>query len=1065
MKRLTRHGALVFGAVLVALTAVSVGAAQRPSGLPDGGIEDLTPAVAPLGLSNKPMTVMVQLAGNPIVAADADSKDAGRGALTKEQKQAIRAQLKAQQAPVAQGVQSLGGQVLASYQAAYNGLRVRIASRKGPDLEKLPGVVAVHRIPKYSFSNIHGVPLIGAPQAWDGTAGFHGEGIKIAVIDTGIDYTHADFGGPGTAAAWAYAQAHNTVDPATDPQLAAEIGPNAPRVKGGTDLVGDDYNADPTSESYQPIPHPDPNPLDCNGHGSHVAGTAAGSGVLDDGSTFTGRYNATTVSSHDWNVGPGVAPKADIYSIRVFGCEGSTDIVVDAIEWAVDHDMDVINMSLGAPFGTKDSPDAVAVNNASRDGVIVVSSSGNEGHAPYMTGSPGTGTRGISVAASDPTESFPGATIHLSTGPSIQAIDANGFSPLPTGPFPIQVIWANAAHTQISLGCSAAEDAAAGAAGKFIVVARGTCARVAKAIYGQQAGAVGVIMVNNSAGFPPFEGKITSNPDTGESFTVTIPFLGVQGGANPSTSPNGVALRAADGGTLTLDPLTLANPTFSALADFTSFGPRTGDSALKPDVTAPGVSIASVGMGTGTEATILSGTSMAAPHTTGMSALVKQAHPNWKKVQYWKAAVVNTASPSGVAAYTTRGAGTGLIQAFQATHTNVVALGDPGTSTLSFGLKEIDRDFVSDRATITVRNFGKARATFNIADALDQGSPHTVTLSRLSLTIPADDQRDFTVRLTVPVATAGDSSSFHDVAGLITLTPASSSDNGGIALRVPYYLVPQAVSHVAVGSGVGDAGDKLQGGLNTVPLTNRRGAATGVADWFGWGLKSGRSPGLSSDDLVSAGVQSYPSDQLAVFALSVARQWSNPAETEFDIFVDVNGDGTPDYDVVSADLGLLTTGTPNGQAAVAVFSIVTGSGSIHFLTAANFNGTSMELPVDFSQLCAAGTPCISEGMPISYTAAAFSETDGTSDDFGGAMATYNLFRPVFTTASGINSTVIPPNASVNETVNINAAFWNATPQLGLMIVSQNNPSRTGHSDADQGGNSETMTLKVKVPKK
>jgi subtilisin family serine protease len=221
---------------------------------------------------------------------------------------------------------------------------------------------------------------------WDGLAGLHGEGIKVAVIDTGIDYTHANFGGPGTVAAYDTANAADTLP--ANPLL---FGPLAPRVKGGTDLVGDDYNAAAAAGSPALTPHPDPNPLDCNGHGSHVAGTAGGSGVLANGSTYTGTYDANTISSNSWTIGPGVAPKVDLYSIRVFGCVGSTDVTVEAIEWAVDHDMDVINMSLGSSFGSKDDPSAVAATNAAAAGVVVVASAGNSGASQYITGSPATG--------------------------------------------------------------------------------------------------------------------------------------------------------------------------------------------------------------------------------------------------------------------------------------------------------------------------------------------------------------------------------------------------------------------------------------------------------------------------------------------------------------------------------------------------------------------------------------------------------------------------------------------------------------------------------------------------
>ena len=198
------------------------------------------------------------------------------------------------------------------------------------------------------------------------------------------------------------------------------------RDRGGIDLVGDDYNADPSSASYQPVPHPDDNPLDCQGHGSHVAGTAGGSGVLADGTGFTGPYDTTT-PSNTFRVGPGVAPQADLYAVRVFGCEGSTDMVVPALDWAVENGMDVVNMSLGSSFGRGDDPDAVAAANAVGAGVVVVASAGNSGHNPYLTGSPGSGDGVVAVSAVDSAEGFPGATVTVD-GQAIEAINANGAS-------------------------------------------------------------------------------------------------------------------------------------------------------------------------------------------------------------------------------------------------------------------------------------------------------------------------------------------------------------------------------------------------------------------------------------------------------------------------------------------------------------------------------------------------------------------------------------------------------------------------------------------------------------
>ncbi|WP_157756728.1 S8 family serine peptidase [Plantactinospora sp. KBS50] len=964
----------------------------------------------PAGMRDRQVTVMVQLGDDPVAVVDAEAAQP----LSATQKRQRQDRIRQQQAPVEQKVRQLGGAVLGAYQHAYNGIKVRVNAGKLDSIATAPGVVSVHPLQTVKPDNTNGVPMVGAPTVWNAPDKVRGEGIKVAVIDTGIDYTHADFGGPGTEAAYTTAHARETA--AADPAL---FGPGAPKVKGGIDLVGDSYDADPGSPTYQPVPHPDPNPLDCNGHGSHVAGTIGGYGVLADGSTYRGAYDRNTVSGNSWLVGPGVAPKAELYAVRVFGCEGSTDMTVDAIEWAVANGMDVINMSLGSPWGAADAPESVAAENATRDGVIVVASAGNSGPAPYMVGSPSVSTSTISVAANDPTPSFPG--VHLSLG--LDTVNANNATFADGTSLPIKVLGNGAGG--IALGCSVEEFDQPGVAGALVVVARGTCARVAKAIYGQAAGAAAVLQVNNVDSYPPYEGPITSNPDTGEPANVTIPFLGA-----PSSAA--AALVAADGTSTTLTHVAMDNPGYRATASFSSGGPRTGDSWLKPDVTAPGVSIFSVGVGSGTGAVAISGTSMAAPHTAGAAALVRQAHPDWRKVAYWKAAIVNTADPAGVADYATRADGAGLIQAPGAVDTQVIALGDTGTATLNFGFAELDRNY-SKRKAITVKNLGRSAQTFTVSVGNAAGSPHTARLQRTRVTVPGHGQAQVPVTLEVPAATAGDSSGFQDVSGLVTLTPVGRS-NGGVALRVPYYLVPQAVSQVSTRV---DQGALHRKGSATATTTNRRGVVAGTADWYAWGLSDGRDA-AGAADLRAVGVQALPADGAIAFAVSTHNRLSNAARNEFDIYVDVNGDGTDDYDVVGVDLGLVTTGDPTGDMVTAVFDLRTGGGTLEFYADAPYDGSTFVLPVLISQLCAAGSPCLSAENPrLTYHAASFGIVDGLNDTIAGT-ASFNAFTPALTT--GITD-VVEPNRSTTQTVSVNRSEFARTPAKGWMVVSHENAAR------------------------
>jgi minor extracellular serine protease Vpr len=1023
-------------AAVFAALAAHDSLAVRPE-LADGGGQ-IKPAQLPIALSKQPVTVIVQLAGDPVAVQQGN---AGR-TLERAEREQIKAQLRNMQASLHGNIQGLGGTVLANYQAAYNGIKVRIARDKVNQLSALPGVVAVRPVYPIKPSNVHGVPLIGTPAVWQ-NLGIHGEGIKIGIIDTGIDYTHANFGGPGTVAA--YEAAHAAEAAPADPTL---FGPMAPRVKGGTDLVGDSYNADPNSPTYQPIPHPDPNPLDCPatsesvGHGSHVAGTAAGSGVLSNGATYAGPYNATTISGNSWTVGPGVAPKADLYAIRVFGCQGSTDVVVDAIDWAVDNDLDVINMSLGSPFGSKDSPDAVAATNAAKAGVVVVISAGNEGPNQYVVGSPGPADGAITVAASDPTSTFPGAPFTLNTGGDpILVQNSNNATSLGSS---YSVVVLRSANGTVSLGCDPAEYTAAGVAGKLVVTQRGSCARVARAIFGQKAGAAAVAMIDTSTGYPPFEGAITSNPDTGEPFTVTIPFFGVRGLASTPTSDGG---RLAAATSVTVGPATqIPNPNFLGFASFSSSGPRTGDSALKPDITAPGVSIVSTASGSGNGAETLSGTSMAAPHVTGVAALTRQAHPNWN-VAALKAAIVNTGDPAQIAAYRTSRGGTGLVQPAKSTVAQVVAQSEDGRflSALNFGFNEINRDF-KDSMTVVLRNLGSTPAAFGVSSVLPAGSPHTIDLSRSSVTVPARGSAEVRVTLTVPVATAGASNgsglSFREVAGIVQFTPADAATNGGAALRVPYYLVPRALSDVSTSIGRLSGTDPS----TTAKITNRHGAIPGDADFYAWGLEDRKDPGRVSNDVRAIGTQSFPfpltptdtTTQLLVFAVNTFDRWSNASTNEFDIYIDVDGDGVDDYVVVGADQGAITAGDSNGRLGAFVFSLRSGAGFLDFLATAPTDSSTALLPVLSTRLCLPNEPCLSAANPrITYHAVSFDLINGGVDEVKGS-ARYNVWASAI--SQGGFATVAPGATDTSVGIIVNSAEWELTPAKGLMIVTLDNKS-------------------------
>ena len=1073
----TARGASLLGVALLAVV-LTAGATARPSSNPSGisAFADSSSArfARLLGASNYtdftpsalgrrgPVRVILQLDGASVAERTAAAKRAG-SPLSEAQESSIRASLVQRQEAVAESVAALGGTVLLRFQDVFNGISALVPADTLAQLEALEGIRRVQIARHVKPDNTASAQYVNAPQVWNGAGGFTGKGVTIAVIDTGIDYTHATFGGPGTEAAYDAANAADTV---------LGQGEFGAKIIGGWDLVGDNYDSE-SDDPAENTPKPDPDPLDCDGHGSHVAGTAAGFGVLPNGKTYTGPWTSTTPNI-SFLVGPGMAPEALILAYRVFGCGGSAsvDVIVEAIDRAVQAGADVINMSLGSSFGRADEADSIATNNAVDAGVVVVASAGNSGPGAYITGSPAAADKAISVAAIDASRAeLPGANINIPGG-TVQAINANE-APLPAGSFQIKVL-RNADGT-VSLGCDPAEYV--GVAGKIVVTLRGSCARVARAVFGQKAGAAAVVMINTSTAFPPFEGPIEGNPDTGEEFLVTIPFLGVRGLLGPDPVDDPDRLVAADGQFATLSPAGITNPGFLTLASFTSGGPRNVDSAQKPDVTAPGVSVFSANSDSGFRGAYVSGTSMASPVTAGVAALVVQAHPSWSPLQV-KGAIMNTAEAGPtkiVSGYDPRLAGTGAVQADRAVATRAMTSTPSGGNTLSYGYDQLTGAY-SENHSLTIHNTGATPLTYNLAPTFT-GNPRGAdfSFSANPVTVPAGGATTVTATIALTAAEVAAlpfaaSSNFgtlaHAIRGVVVATPTTTGA-GVLPLRVPFMWVPRGLSNVEV--------TRQPTLFNpTIGLRNT-GIHSGLADRFVLAQTDPNDAPHPEDstDIRAIGMQTLPREALCgtdpigvcgaqddrslVFAINVWGYASNPSVSEFDILVNTDRDADPEFIVVGIDLGAVLAGAFDGRFASFVFDAESGDLVNAWVAEAPLNGSTLLLPFLASDIGLDGRAVRSPFTRIEFQAFSFSivpEDDGeedtpdvnTLDDItapttiglGGLFGSSRAASPAILLAPGESATMSVPNSLLQLT--LGAKGWmvvthddaNGPPQADLV---------------------------------
>lgn len=717
-------------------------------------------------------------------------------------------------------------------------------------------------------SAVNSVNFIGADKAHK--LGFSGQGIKVALLDTGVDYTHAMLGGAGTA------EAYKAVNPA----LPSEGFPND-KVVGGIDLVGSDFNAASDVDSARK-PHPDSNPIDEAGHGTHVAGTIAGDG--DGVNTYSG-----------------VAPDAKIYAVKVFGKEGSTmdAVVIAGIEFAADPNgdlntadhLDVINLSLGGNYGTPNIRYTEAIKNIGAIGTVVVASAGNSGAVDYVVGAPSTADEAISVASivdgSDVHWKFLAISADLADGAFVtKAVEGAVTKPL------TEVAALDGELVDIGLADKDLTDEQKAALnGKIALIQRGGVAFLEKLGRAASAGAIGALVFNNAPGDAIVMG--------GEG-KIEIPGVML-------TQEAGLKIQAE----LKLHPVVahlkisekiLEPDKVDQISDFSSKGPRTEDNLIKPEIAAPGSGITSASMGTGFEGVVFDGTSMAAPHMTGSIALLRQAFPKLS-AQELKALAMNTSKElikDGAPIPVTQ-QGAGRIQIEQALQSKAVAT----PASLSLGLVQI-ADTASQARSIKIKNISKL--PLHLSTGFEASSGVQVTI-QASVDVPVGAEVEVPVRFDITMPDT-------DQAFLALDSRIFFREGSQIVLQVPALAISVQASQMygAPGSSEGQVritnASKYDGAafaFNLLGEDLRKEAPKGSEIWMG-----------RTCDLKSAGyrIRTLDTAQGPVEFIEFAFKLFVPVTTwslcDISVLIDSNGDGVAEQELGGINVNGIE-GLPNTQ--------------------------------------------------------------------------------------------------------------------------------------------------------
>ena len=727
----------------------------------------------------------------------------------------------------------------------------------------------------------------------------------VAVLDTGVDYTHKAFGGEGTVEAWDAAQ--------SDPTSVAW-----PQgiVKGGYDYVRDDQD---------PI--------------EHIT-------TDDDGKVVGLTSHGTAVSHSVTGIAPGVELLA--YSVCAGGCTGTAQI--KALEAAMDPNgdgllddrADVINMSLGGEFGSTQAQygSQYLVQRAVKLGTNLVISAGNDSNHPFRIGEPSTTPNALSVGAM----THPSSTTTNAKG-SI-AGEVAEFELASFGPQDIVTL----THLDFELVYPETNNFACEAfakdvdfTGKAVLLDRSGCDFTAKALNAQARGAEIVIIANHEENDGPA-------PVGGFDEAVTVYTFGI-------SKEEGDKLKGAlsAGEVAEYEFTTFFESTAGAVAGFSSRGPAL-DGLLKPEITAPGTSIMVADSGSQDKLAPNTGTSFSGPITAGAVALVREARPELSALEI-KAVLMNTANlnittapraiikDSPLAPISLIGAG--LVDVEKAIASPVTAMVeqpeyDTKQAALSFGFDTLAEE-TSYTKTVEITNHSDKDKIYELrAEARYDNDAQTDALSwdfPETINVPAGRTLEFDVTLTIDPSklhewkmtnpfnatslserTAALDLSEYD--GALVFNDLEASDNH--ALHLVYHVLPKAFSGAEVGKMSADNGDVLtitNTGFNDLSFNSPLLVASADA-----------KPELRysitnvATTVYGANPESCASGLLQATSVQLADEVMLGRQVGINVFLDVDNDGTHDYQITNYSASGRSVSIPGGMLSLGAPLIEGGNG-------------------------------------------------------------------------------------------------------------------------------------------